>query len=77
MVTAVWPEQCKDLNDTVQNRWSLTVGAQVHCEVVRVGFVVNELTIRWVFSQVLLYSFVTVISAVLYVILILFTISVV
>lgn len=77
MVTAVLPEHCKDLNNTVQNSWSLTVGAQVHCKAVHVGFVVDELTIRWGFFQVLLYSSVTVISAVLGVILILFTISVV
>jgi len=54
------------------------VGAQVHCEAVHVGFVVDELTVRWsFFLQVLLYSPATVISAVLGVILILFTISVV
>lgn len=46
MVTAVLPEHCKDLSNTVQNSRSLTVGAQVHCESVRVGFVVDELTIR-------------------------------
>lgn len=77
MVAAVLPEHCRDLNNTVQNSRSLTVGAQVHCEAVHVGFVVNELTIRWGFFQVLLYSSVTVISAVLGVILILCTVIVV
>ena len=78
MVTAVLPEHCKNLNNTVQISQSLTVGgAQVHCEAVHVGLVVDELTFRWVFLQVLLYSSVTVISAVLGVLLILCTISVV
>lgn len=49
MATAVLPEHCKNLNNTVQNSRCLTVGVQVHCEAVRVGFVVDELTIRWGF----------------------------
>lgn len=77
MVTAALPEHCRDLNNTVQNSQSLTARAQVHHEAAHVGFVVDELTIRWGFFQVLLYSSVTVISAVLGIILILFTVSVV
>jgi hypothetical protein len=46
MVTAVLLEHCKDLNNTVQITRSHTVGAQVHCEAVNVGFVVDELTLR-------------------------------
>lgn len=49
MVTAVLPEHCKDLNNIDQNSRSRTVRAQVHCEAVHVGFVVDELTIRWGF----------------------------
>jgi len=51
MVTAVLQEDCKDLNNTVQNSRSLIVGAQVHCEAVHVVFVVGELTIRWSFFK--------------------------